>query len=174
MKNRRKKTLIIAAITISIILVMAGIAIYIYSKQPRHSSVPQTLISPNILVDNMNQEDQNNIDATPANESSAPQAAKPNPPTFTKSSGNNGSIPVGVDVNFVCTSETNTTCQINLTSQSGKVISLAEQTVLDNGRGNAFTQWYWNSIEGSWDVVAVAKNPQGGISTSEKQVLVVK
>jgi len=113
-------------------------------------------------------------DLTPKNPSStANQAAAPAQPAFTKSSGNNGPVPVGVNINFVCTAEPGVDCGIVLDSASNKVV-VGPAKVTDNGRGQYFASLYWTSVKGSYKVTAQAKNIQGGVSSSIVQTLEVQ
>ncbi len=112
---------------------------------------------------------------TNTTQSTTPTAPnKPQAPTFTKSSGNNGPIPNNVLVEFVCSAEPGVDCQIILVNSNGQKITLPYMPVKDNGRGQYFISWQWTSQTGTWTVTAQAKNSQGGISSSEKQTLVVK
>jgi hypothetical protein len=111
--------------------------------------------------------------ATPQPASTASIVPLPKQPTFTKSSGNNGPVPVGVNINFVCTAEPGVDCSIVLDSGSKNAV-VGPAKVTDNGRGQYFASLYWTSVKGSYKVTAQAKNIQGGVSSSIVQTLEVQ
>ncbi len=95
-------------------------------------------------------------------------------PTLTKSSGNNGSIPPNVPVNFVCLGEPNLNCSITLTDQanSNHKIDLGTKTLGDE-RGQAGASFDWTSLSGRWTVVATMSDGSRS-SQSLPQTLVVE
>lgn len=154
------------------VLGIIGICFLIYRYMATNKSnqeVSQQATATNTEIQNKQ------YDSVPSNQQPEPTRSTTVPvtPFFSKSSGNNGPIPANVLVNFICNSEPGTTCQIILTS-GNKKIALPEQEVKDNGRGQWFTSWDWTSITGKWNVIARAKNKQGGISDSINQTLEVK
>lgn len=179
MKKNQKNKIIVISIIIALLVSAAVIGVVLYKKKQANRPVANQELqsSQQTSTDNKASQTDNQSSTSTAsgqNNVSAQPPPTPKQPTFTKSSGNNGSIPPNVLVNFICNSEPGTTCQMILTNQSGKVVSLPVQSIADNGRGEYFTQWYWTSVVGTWSIIAQAKNAQGGISSSEKQTLVVK
>jgi len=176
--NRKTPRRWLIASTIVIILValiVSGIFIY---KKLHSNKIPasHSIETAQQSTPNTDQTSQPaNQPTTAQTTAPAPAAAvpPPKPPTFTKSSGNTGSIPSGVTVDFTCLSEVNTTCSIILVA-NGKQTILGPSKVADNSRGQYFTDFYWTSVKGSYQITAQAKNSQGGISTSAAQSLVVQ
>lgn len=96
-------------------------------------------------------------------------------PTLIKSSGNNGAVPEGAMIEFVCQSVDGASCDIVLTSSTNKnnIIKLGSKTITDNGRGEFAAFWDWTAQKGSWNVIAQATR-NGASAASPTQVLEVK
>jgi len=169
--NIKRNKLLSVIIVSSLLLLLVGILAY---RQYWLNRAKQSIDNKSNENNSTQLESVNTNNPVDAGELTNKIPEKPKQPILTKSSGNNGPIPVGAVVNFLCSSEPNTTCHISLKNQSGEEIVLTEQKVLDNGRNEYFTQWYWSSIQGSWDIVAISKNEKGGTNSSQKQTLVVK
>jgi hypothetical protein len=95
-------------------------------------------------------------------------------PVLIKSSGNNGPVPSGVLVNFVCQSFEAISCDVELRNSAGTTISLGYKDLKNNQTDQYFADWYWSSLVGDWIVSAKAKNQQGLVSESDPQSLSVK
>lgn len=175
-KKITKKKLLSASLLVIITVVLVGIGIFVYvksHKKPVPTNEIPTVATQTTDSQQTTSETSTTQPNTPA--TSTPQATIPVPkqPTFTKSSGNNGPIPSGITVDFTCFSETNTTCSIILLL-NGKQTVLGPNPIKDNGRGQYFTDFYWQSIKGKYIVTAQAKNTQGGVSSSANQTLEVQ
>ena len=112
------------------------------------------------------------VAAEPTSPSSIPLPL-PKQPSFTKSSGNNGPVPVGANMNFICSAQAGIDCSIILISGSKQIV-LGPTKVTDNGRGQYFASFYWTAVKGTYKVTAEAKNIQGGASSSITQALEVQ
>ncbi len=178
-KNNKKKVIIIVSILI-VLLIGAALGVFIYKKRQNSkqlSAAPELQNPQNTSAENTTtQSNPSQINGATNTTQSATSTtpSKPQAPVFTKSSGNNGSIPSNVLVEFVCSAEPGVDCQIILVNTNGQKINLPYVQVKDNGRGQYFASLQWTSQTGTWSVTAQAKNSQGGISSSEKQTLVVK
>jgi hypothetical protein len=94
-------------------------------------------------------------------------------PILAKSSGNNGSIPTGVLVNFTCSSTPGYFCEVKLEKSGGNTIVLEKKVLIEN-RGSAAASWNWESISGKWSVTAVLSNSSGQTKSSAAQTLEVR
>ncbi len=165
----------ITLITIIAVLLASTMIVVVYWFVLRKPPV-QTNFKQADSISQPTSESQTIPESQPIEESTkqqAPLPQSPKQPTFTKSSGNNGPVPVGVNINFVCTAEPGLDCSIVLDSGSNKVV-VGPAKVTDNGRGQYFASLYWTSVKGSYKVTAQAKNIQGGISSSIVQTLEVQ
>lgn len=122
----------------------------------------------------------NTTNSTTSNNQAAPggesqiSSTTPDKPTLIKSSGNYGSVPANIFIEFVCQGTPGLKCKVLLNNQAGSIVELPSQDVEDNGRGQSFTSWEWRSITGTWQVYAVVTNSQGKSAESNKQSLEVK
>ncbi len=169
MKSKNNSKRIIIIIVLLLLLVGVFLAVFFVYKKISNKPNPTKEISQQSTATNTENSDKANTVNAPVNSNSSTLQA----PTITKSSGNNGSVPVNVLINFVCNSQPNTTCQLILIDGSKK-ITLEEKPVIDNGRGQFFASWDWKSIAGNWQVFVRAKNQQGNTADSIKQSLVVE
>jgi len=94
-------------------------------------------------------------------------------PILAKSSGNNGSIPPGVLVNFTCTSTPGYFCEVKL-EKSGANPVILEKKQLTGEMGQSFASWNWESISGKWSVTALLSNNSGQAKSSAAQTLEVR
>lgn len=92
-------------------------------------------------------------------------------PSLMKSSGNNGSVPVGAVIEFTCLAPSGYTCSVEL--KGNKTITLDKKTIEDN-RGQTGTSWEWTSEKGSWSVTAVLRDANGKANVSDSQSLEVQ
>lgn len=178
-KNNRKKVVIILSIlTIFITSVVLGGFIYKKRQNSKQlSAAPELQNSQKTSAENtttQSKPSQTNGATNTTQSATSTTPSKPQAPVFTKSSGNNGSIPRNILVEFVCSAEPGVDCEIILVNTNGQKITLPYVQVKDNGRGQYFASLQWTSQTGTWSITAQAKNSQGGISSSEKQALVVK
>lgn len=96
-------------------------------------------------------------------------------PLLNKSSGNNGPIPTGVLVNFTCTGGVNTSCQIILTnSETSKELKLETKQLEALDRGQPSAVWTWESVTGTWEIVAIVTADGYDGNTSNVQELIVE
>lgn len=97
-------------------------------------------------------------------------------PTLSKSSGNNGSVPAGAPIEFTCKGQPGLQCTLVLTNKSNAAnkIDLGAKTIKDDGYGQTSVSWNWNSIAGSWSVVAQVTDGKGNSALSDEQSLVVQ
>jgi hypothetical protein len=169
---------LIKILPITLVAITVGITmIFIWainSKKPNTANETQTFQE---KPSNTNKDSQsstaNQDNASTSTSSPSEVTSKPTEPILSKSSGNNGPVPVGVNINFVCTAEPGVDCSIVLDSGSNKVV-VGPAKVTDNGRGQYFASLYWTSVKGSYKVTAQAKNIQGGVSSSIVQTLEVQ
>lgn len=112
---------------------------------------------------------------TPDNPVTPPATQSNNLPTpvLAKSSGNNGSIPSGVLVNFTCTSTPGYFCEVKLEKSGANTVTL-EKKQLTGEMGQSFASWNWESIGGTWSVTAVLSNSSGQTKSSAPQTLEVR
>ena len=173
MQTKRKKILFILTVVGSLILI-SGLIWVKLKNNPKQANNLNTLqeASPNSESTQQPPTSTQNNEVTPKN--SSPDPIKiPTQPVLTKSSGNNGPVPAGSNMNFICSAEPNIDCSVILT-YNGKQIVLGPSKVTDNGRGQYFASFYWASVKGSYKVTAQAKNSQGGVSSSITQALEVQ
>lgn len=93
-------------------------------------------------------------------------------PILMKSSGNNGSIPSGIEVEFTCTSLPGYSCKVLMSGAHTKTFE--SKALKDNGRGQAGVSWLWKSESGSHSIVAVLSDSKGNEQKSSAQALEVK
>ncbi len=108
----------------------------------------------------------------PAPASSSPLAK----PTLSKSSGNNGPVPAGILINFVCEGAKGLNCEVILTDSNDSThqILLPKKPLADNGRGEVFASWDWNSIKGTWKVISKVTDGAGNSASSDIHTLTVQ
>ena len=94
-------------------------------------------------------------------------------PTLTKSSGNNGSVPSGVAIEFTCSAPAGYSCETVLSGT--KTVSLGAKSLATDSRGQTpSVSWMWTSEKGSWSVVAKVSDSKGNVKQSPAQNLEVK
>ncbi len=103
--------------------------------------------------------------------SPTPVSASVPKPSLTKSSGNNGSVPVGAILEFTCLAPVGYTCSVEL--KGDKTITLEKKSIIDN-RGQTGVSWSWTSEKGTWSVSAILSDAQGNTNRSDSQSLEVK
>lgn len=147
-----------------------GVAGYIKYNQPKaDSNIDQ--VSGNEKGDSMNNKPEN----TPSEDE--PKSGKIytalNTPTLQKSSGNNGPVPAGALIEFTCEGQVGVSCEIILTSRANRsnVIRLGAKKIADNGRGQYFASWEWESKSGDWSVVARVSD---GTSTKDSAIQILE
>ena len=146
-KNKLALTLVSILATVSL-----GAAGYIKYTHPK-SDLKIDPVSGNTKGDSVTNEPRSG-DSTvePSGKINTPLSA----PTLQKSSGNNGPVPSGVLMEFTCQGQVGISCEIILTNQGNRneVIRLGIKKVADNGRGQHFARWEWESKQGGWSIVA--------------------
>jgi hypothetical protein len=115
--------------------------------------------------------------STPPNSPASPPPSQPigqppPKPTLQKSSS---VVPPGALVNFVCEGTINLMCDVILTNKStAQKLSLGAKAIADNGRGQYFASWNWESQAGDWSVVARVTSAGGASTDSDPQEVTVK
>lgn len=123
-----------------------------------------------------NQNNTNSVETgVPPADSTSAQAQTNNLPTpvLAKSSGNNGSIPPEVIVNFTCESAPGYLCEVRLEKAGANTVTL-EKKQLTGERGQSFASWNWESISGTWSITAVLSSSSGQSKSSSVQKLEVR
>lgn len=173
-KKRAKNFIIFLAILLIASIVVAK---YAYPKafkknnsfSKRNSGQNELNKSQNILYDQTSNTNSKSIENAQSKKSQ--NLAKP---ILNKSSGNNGPVPIGIPINFVCQSSEGAGCVVELKNKNGNIINLGYQPFKNNGKDQYYADWYWTSAEGDWTIVARLKNNQGEVSESDPQNLSVK
>lgn len=93
-------------------------------------------------------------------------------PLLMKSSGNNGPVPPGVEVEFTCMAQAGYKCRIVLSGAHSKTFDTRD--LKDNGRGQASLSWLWTAEAGQHSVKAVLSDGKGNEQESSAQSLEVK
>lgn len=172
-----RKYVPIAATVVLVIIIVITVVIYKLrnnTRAPQSSEIPtfqDTDSKQNIQTDQANI--QTGVDNNKVNINPSVDIPVPVKPTFTMSSGNNGPVPAGANMNYICSAQPNIDCSIVLVSGTKQIV-LGPTRVTDNGRGQYFASFYWTSVKGSYKVTAQAKNIQGGVSSSISQALEVQ
>lgn len=109
---------------------------------------------------------------TPTTQQQAP--APLSKPILIKSSGNNGPVPSGAAIEFVCSSDAGIYCQVVLTSSTGREVKLGEKLIQPTNMGLPSINWVWAAEQGDWKVIAQARNNSGSSSQSDQQTLTVR
>lgn len=110
---------------------------------------------------------------TKTSDTPTPSQSKLPKPTLSKSSGNNGPVPNGAMVQFICSGVINVNCSVTLTDQDRKTITLEAKPVSDDGRGQAAVSWLWEAKAGTWQIVATASATGYQSTESDPQTLKV-
>lgn len=175
--HKNKKVLISLAI---IAILAVGAALYIkVTADAQRKRNEQTALENHAKndtpTDQNTQNSANNNTAKPstsANASNTPLAA----PILLKSSGNNGPVPAGANIEFVCQAAAGYNCAITLTSKasSANVINLESKTIPTSQSSNTGINWYWTAVKGNWSVVAKLSSSDGRSSSSPAQTLEVQ
>lgn len=158
-KNKTKKFVIVAALILVIIIALV-LGLSNSKKKTSSSSRASSASSATQATDNSSDNPAPNSAAN--NNISSQSLSKP---SLTMSSGNNGPVPAGITMNFICRSELNSQCSILLTNGS-KQATLGPTKITDNGRGDNFASFYWTSVPGNYKVSARSVNPSGVTSDS--------
>lgn len=168
----KKPTIYIVTTLFLIGLVIGGVVYYSKYNEKKPTAAVEIPSQSSTQIDTT---DQTTNTPLPVTNQKTTSNTPPPPltPTLTKSSGNNGPVPAGSNMNFICSAEPNIDCSVILI-YSGKQIVLGPSKVTDNGRGQYFASFYWASVKGSYTVTAQAKNSQGGVSSSISQKLDVQ
>ncbi|MEI7819173.1 MAG: hypothetical protein WCI47_03575 [bacterium] len=107
-----------------------------------------------------------------AQSSNSPSQTKLPTPILSKSSGNNGSVPVDAVIEYICTAPAGYNCKIII--KGSRTITLTAKAIEDNGRGQAAASWTWVAEKGSWSITAVLSDNKGNEQASTAQTLEVK
>ncbi len=110
--------------------------------------------------------------STPVTQQKSPVALPK--PILIKSSGNNGAVPSDAAIEFVCSSDTGTYCQVVLTSSTGREVKLDEKLIQPTSKGLPSINWVWTAEQGNWKVIARARDNSGSSSQSDQQTLTVR
>ena len=155
-----------------IVLVAGGVTYALLMRSNKDSKVDQ----PKVLESQDTMED--NSTTQPEGNSSVERNLEDNPPLpkpmLTKSSGNTAPIPKGVLVEFSCSGVVNTNCYITLYNQeSEETLRFDDKKLKDDGRGQVFATWVWESKPGTWSIGATVTADGYSPSSSESQTLTV-
>lgn len=178
-KTNTKKVIITVSVLALIGLIVGSWFGYRY-YQSNKSGSEQTNTSQTNVDSTDAQNNSTNTNTDPSTTDTQPGAQTtsnipvPSKPVLIKSSGNNGSVPSGAIIEFVCQGTAGLSCKVVLINQGGGTVELPIQALKDNGRGQYFTSWEWKSTAGLWQVYAVATNSQGGSAEGDKQKLEVR
>lgn len=176
-----KKSKVVIALALILILftfAIAGWGLYKNKQSKKHKASIALQLNQQKKSDTQN--DEAGLSSTKiANESvysstSSGLTMKLKPPTFLKSSGNHGPVPVGAVINFVCHGTVGLECYMELqdTTSSNNNLVLEKQ-LIQSDMGQGFASWNWTSLLGKWDVRAIIIDKEGNISASEIQKLEV-
>jgi hypothetical protein len=177
--KKRTKNIAIIVVALSVGLLLGG---YLYTSSRAESpDVAQGKISKDEPKSDSSDTDSSSSGSTstpsmtPESPTTPPATQSNNLPTpvLAKSSGNNGSIPSGVLVNFTCTSTPGYSCEVKLQKAGANTITL-ERKQLTGEMGQSFASWNWESISGTWSVTAVLSNSSGQTKSSAAQTLEVR
>ncbi len=161
MQKHKTKTLLAC-----LAIIAAGIAGYFYWQSNRAELANQTMHGRNDTpVEDSNVETSNpGSSSSPSSNSSVPLEK----PVLIKSSGNNGPVPRGANIEFVCQAPAGLKCSVALTKATpAETITLEPKTVQQNQGSIAGASWYWTAKTGSWKIVA---NLSDGSRTSSSAV----
>ena len=175
--SKKTKYILISILVVSIILALI-LWVY-YKKIPSfHKNNQQSQqTSTNSAIDDTNKNNNSSFDTSDqlaTNNTSQSGSAIPDKPILIKSSGNNGSVPKDIAIEFVCRGMSEINCKVVLQKQDSPNIELPNKILKDNRTGQFFSSWEWQSIAGYWQVYAVATNSQGKSAQSDIQTLEVK
>lgn len=175
--KKQKRTRIIWLLTFVVFVVVASSALvykYVYKKTNIYPLNPGPTINDE---SSKRGQVQNNQPGQKSNEPGSTQNVNGvlDTPTLTKSSGNNGPVPPGAIIEFVCESINGATCDIVLvnTDSSNSTINLGGKTITDDGRGQSAVLWNWTALKGTWKIAAKATK-DGSTTSSQQQTLEVK
>lgn len=115
--------------------------------------------------------EQNQVLAASASPQATTKVTLPTP-LLMKSSGNNGAIPSGVEIEFTCTSQAGYSCKVVLSGAHSRTFDTKE--LKDNGRGQASVSWLWTAESGQHSLKAVLSDGKGNEQESSAQTLEVK
>lgn len=173
-QNKIKRTWLIVLCAAAVIAIAAGIY---WLSTKKNTDYP---ISPGPTIEDegsrRSQSQDQDIPASPGVEPAQnPATGSLAAPSLIKSSGNNGAVPVGAVIEFICLSVDGASCDIVLTNSANpkNVVKLGARTIADNGRGEYAALWNWTAQKGNWKVVAQASKAGASASSSE-QTLEVK
>lgn len=171
MSKQQKKSRMLWISVVSALVVIGGIAAVIILGHKKGDSQYPLSVGPTIEDEGTKRQQQDDVSSAPGSASSTSLKA----PTLTKSSGNNGPVPPGAIIEFVCESINGATCDIVLvdTGSSNSTINLGGKTITDDGRGQSAVLWNWTALKGTWKVAAKATK-DGSTTSSQQQTLEVK
>lgn len=178
-KPRQKKWIILATVAILVIIGASFFGMRWWrDKQAVKYAATQTQ-NPQTTEGNSSQTDESSSNTYQQNrtlESSvtpAPNAKVALPmPILMKSSGNNGAVPSGVEIEFTCVSQAGLKCRVVLSGAHSRTFDTKD--LKDNGRGQASVSWLWTAEPGQHVVKAVLSDGKGNEQESSAQNLEVK
>lgn len=97
-------------------------------------------------------------------------------PVLIKSSGNNGPVPAGANIEFVCQGPAGFACTVTLSDKNNpnRIIDLGVKKISDNQGETTGVNWYWEAVQGSWTVKAILSDSAGQSNSSAGQNLEVQ
>lgn len=178
-KSRQKKWIILTVIAVLVIVGVSFFGIRWWKDRKAVNYGAAQAQNPQTEEGNDSQSDESSSNTYQQNQvlesSSSPSpVAKVTLPTplLMKSSGNNGAVPNGVEVEFTCVSQAGYKCKVVLSGTHAKTFDTKD--LKDNGRGQASVSWLWTAEAGQHSVKAVLSDGKGNEQESSAQTLEVK
>lgn len=181
-KNTKSRKPIYITIIVIVAVALVGFFGYRWWQQRKLTQAQQQSPNPQTELGNDTTTDESSTNTSEQNQklsgsqtSTSPSGNTSNAlptPLLAKSSGNNGSVPAGANIEFLCTTTASYSCSIRLTGP--KTINLDKKTLTDNGRGEFGASWIWAAEKGSWTVAAIISDAQGAQKSSATQTLEVR
>lgn len=171
MRKFTRKTYIFTALAVLAI----GVAIFVLTRPDKPQAqvdTPKPVSAEDVHKSESATSSTSTSQAQPSETQNLPFISKP---TLGKSSGNNGSIPAKVNVEFSCSGVVNASCFITLTNQANPANNLKfdAKTITDDGRGNTSVTWVWEAQPGTWIVKATQTASGYQPNSSDTQTLQV-
>jgi len=173
---------VIAAILVAVVVIVGGFLSWRWYNNRSKLAGQQDYQAPNVQTDTGNESKRDDSATNTDTQNKELESTSPSPnavnsnalpmPLLTKSSGNNGSVPPGAVIEFVCTSPSGFQCKIEL--KGPEAITLETKSVVGNGRGQAAATWTWPAKAGSWSITAILSDNNKNQKASLAQKLEVK
>lgn len=177
--GKKGKVVVVTVLVLMLfIFVIAGWGLYKNKQSKKHKASLDLQLNQQKKSDTQN--DETSLSSTRTtnesvyNPASSKITTELKPPTFLKSSGNNGPVPESATINFICQGQDGLDCFIELqdTSNPNNKFILAKKPILSD-RSQGFASWDWTSVLGKWNIKAIIVDKEGNTSVSETQTLEV-